>query len=66
MNDLRLDKPASLRRPFAPMDEDIVELSLLLPEWEMEALEEAACRHGLTAGEAVRRLIRSFLRKSSV
>src|SRR4051794_34704053 len=41
-------------------DEDVVELSLLLPGWQAEALARAADGQGLTAGQVVRRLINSF------
>jgi hypothetical protein len=36
---------------------DLVELSLLLPQWQVEALELAARGRGLTAGQMLRRLI---------
>ena len=38
----------------------MVELSLLLPQWQAEALEVAADR-GLTAGQMLRRVISSYL-----
>jgi hypothetical protein len=40
--------------PF-PSD-DVVELPLLLPEWQVYALEEAARSRGMTVGQLVRRL----------
>ncbi len=40
--------------PF-PSD-DVVELPLLLPEWQVFALEEAARTRGMTVGQLVRRL----------
>lgn len=40
--------------PF-PSD-DVVELPLLLPEWQVFALEEAARKRGMTVGQLVRRL----------
>lgn len=40
--------------PF-PSD-DVVELPLLLPEWQVFALEEAARDRGMTVGQLVRRL----------
>jgi hypothetical protein len=36
---------------------EVVELSVLLPSWQAEALEEAARDHGLTTGQMLRRLI---------
>src|SRR4051794_15255138 len=46
-------------RPFP--DEEIVELALLLSAGQAAALEAAARRRGLTAGQLARRLIRDFL-----
>jgi hypothetical protein len=43
--------------------EGIVELALLLPDWEAAALEEAAHRRGLTAGQLIRRLIQDYFGK---
>jgi hypothetical protein len=40
--------------PF--LSDDVVELPLLLPEWQVEALEEAARRRNMTVGQLVRRL----------
>jgi len=40
----------------------MTELVLLLPDWEVAALERAAFLHGMTAGQMARRLIRDFLR----
>src|SRR4051812_26797087 len=45
--------------PVADSD-DVVELALVLPRWQVEALAGAARRNGLTAGQAIRRLIRGF------
>jgi hypothetical protein len=39
----------------------IVEVALLLPDWQMAALERAAHLRGLTTGQMTRRLIRDFL-----
>jgi hypothetical protein len=49
-------------RPVAAADnvEDVVELALVLPRWQMEELAAASRHHGLTAGQAIRRLIRGF------
>jgi hypothetical protein len=52
---LLLDNPA----------EDVVEIPLLLQGWQMTALETAAHRRGLTAGEMVRDLLRDFLSRLS-
>ncbi len=40
--------------PF-PSD-DVIELPLLLPEWQVFALEDAARMRGMTVGQLVRRL----------
>jgi hypothetical protein len=54
----------SVRSGRAPevlrFDDDMAELSLLLPSWQMVALEEAAQAQGLTTAQLVRRLIRDF------
>jgi hypothetical protein len=42
-------------------DEDMAELSLLLPGWQAAALERAARSSGLTTGQMLRRLVRDFL-----
>jgi hypothetical protein len=39
---------------------DVMEITLLLPGWQVEALEAAARDRGLTAGQMVRRLIREY------
>jgi hypothetical protein len=40
---------------------DVVEIPLLLPSWQVMALESAAHNAGLTAGEMVRHLLREFI-----
>jgi hypothetical protein len=44
-------------------DGDVVEVPLLLPGWQVSALETAAHDCGLTAAEMVRRLLREFIVK---
>jgi hypothetical protein len=59
------DRPATsgflAPRPGAceitPFDNEVVELNLLLPRWQAEALEEVANDRGLTAGQMLRKLI---------
>jgi hypothetical protein len=41
-------------------DHDLVELALVLPRWQVDALAAAARCDGLTAGQALRRLIRGY------
>lgn len=59
--------PPQLTRPsgdvLPPGSEEIVELSLLLPAWQAEALEAAAHGRGLTTGQMLRSIIREFTRK---
>jgi hypothetical protein len=40
------------------MDDEIAEVSLLLPSWQAAALQERAQLEGLTAAQFLRRLIR--------
>jgi len=42
-------------------DDEVVEVSLLLPGWQVTALESAAHDRGLTAAEMVRTLVRDFI-----
>lgn len=49
---------------FGRLNEDVVELSLLLPGWQFGALEKAAEDKGLSTGQMVRRLIQKFLLES--
>jgi hypothetical protein len=42
------------------LDHGLVELSLLVPQWQVEALELAARGRGLTTGQMLRRLIGSY------
>lgn len=43
-------------------DPEVVELALLLPAGDVDALEKAAWQRGLTLGQVVRQLITGFLR----
>lgn len=38
-------------------DQEMVELALLLPGWQVEALERIAAEEGLTIGQFLRRLV---------
>jgi hypothetical protein len=49
-----------LRSRWTGLDAEVVEIPLLLPGWQVVALERAAQDHGLTTAEMVRRLIRDF------
>jgi hypothetical protein len=51
----------TLRTPSEPFTtsisaDDVIEMPLLLPEWQVMALEEAARDRGMTIGQLVRRL----------
>jgi hypothetical protein len=47
---------SDLARP----DHELVELALLLPRWQVEALATAARSRGLTAGQVLRRLVGQY------
>ncbi len=40
----------------APVAQDVIELPILLPEWQLAALEAAARERNMTVGQLVRRL----------
>jgi hypothetical protein len=42
---------------------EVTELHLLVPAWQVEALEEAARRRGMTAAQALRRMIAELVRR---
>ncbi len=56
------DRPAGGRATFPP-GSGVVELALLLPADQVCALEAAACRSDLTAGQLARRVMTDFLRR---
>ena len=41
-------------------DYDLVELALVLPRWQVDALAAAARRRSMTAGQVLRRLIGGY------
>jgi hypothetical protein len=45
----------------SPVEGEVVEISLLLPGWEVSILEMVAHQRGLTTGAMVRHLVRDFL-----
>jgi len=49
-------------REITPIDDEIVELALLLPRWQAEALEAAAYNRGITAGQMLRKLVAMSLK----
>lgn len=48
--------------PRLSSDSDVVELPLLLPRWQVDALEEAANERGMTTGQMIRRVISDLFR----
>ncbi len=44
---------------------EVSEVPLLMPGWQVEALEELAHARGLTAAEMVRRLVTDFILRSA-
>ena len=51
----------TLREALCGPGEEVVEVPLLLPGWQVSALATAAQDRGLTAGEMVRSLLREFI-----
>jgi hypothetical protein len=54
--------PQSAPREITPIDSEVVELALLVPRWQAEAIEEAAHSRGLTAGQMLRKFIGTGLK----
>jgi hypothetical protein len=63
------DEPVrTLRRTdddLVRLDEEMAELSLLMPGWQAEELEQAAVSQGLTAGQLVRLLLKDAVAKGA-
>jgi len=57
------DEVPVYRKEISPLDGDMAELILLMPNGQTAALETAARERGLTVGQMIRRLIRGFLRQ---
>ncbi len=56
------DPPVGVEEPcMPPIEEDVVELPLLLPGWQVLKLETVAHQCGMTAATMVRHLLRDFL-----
>jgi hypothetical protein len=45
--------------------QDVVELPLLLPRWQVQVLEAAAASRGMTTGQILRRVITDLFCESS-
>lgn len=52
-----LVEPILSNQPTVSQPNEIVELSLLLPRWQVLALESVARQSGLTAGQMLRRIV---------
>jgi hypothetical protein len=53
--------PGAVERCTPLLEEDVVELPILLPGWQVSKLETVAHQRGMTAAEMVRHLLRDFL-----
>ena len=55
--------PVHSAPPLPPLgpDPDMVEVSMLLPRWQLIGLESAAKQRGMSAGQLLRRLIATVL-----
>ena len=47
------------------LEQEVVELALLLPRWQADALEDAAHARGMTTGQMLRRVIADLFSTSS-
>jgi hypothetical protein len=65
MSFLEVRALASDRKAVSFSTDEVVEVPLLLPGWQVDALEALAHAQGLTAGEMVRQLLSEFLTQSS-
>ena len=55
--------PSTVNKEIARIDPDMTELSLLIPTWQLDQLEQLARDQGLTLGQVIRRLINAFLQE---
>ena len=58
-----LPTTAPVASEFSWVDEEVVELSLLLPTKQAQALVKAAAGRGISAGQLVRQVTQEFLRR---
>jgi hypothetical protein len=61
-----MDAKGHLESPMRHFDGEMVEIELLLPAWQISALETAAHSRGLTTGQMVRSLIGTFFDASAI
>ncbi len=55
-----------VRAEICRQDQEVVELPLLLPRWQVVELEAAARESGMTTGQMIRRVIREVLAERPV
>jgi hypothetical protein len=55
------EPPVGVAEWCDPLEEEVVELPLLLPRWQMLKLERVAHQRGMTAAAMVRHVLRDFL-----
>jgi hypothetical protein len=55
--------PSTVKKEIARIDTDMTELSLLVPTWQLDQLEQLARDQGLSLGQLIRRLINAFLQE---
>jgi hypothetical protein len=55
------DLPRLTAFPVPDASAEVAEISLLLPGWQLAALECAAEARGITSAQLVRRLLRDFI-----
>jgi hypothetical protein len=55
------ERPGLTGLPDPDVTPDVAEISLLLPGWQLVALESAAQARGITSAQLVRRLLRDFI-----
>lgn len=53
--------PAKVGSYGKTVESDVIELSLLLPRWQVDALEDAANQRGMTTGQMIRKVIGEML-----
>jgi hypothetical protein len=50
-------EPAAIGPEMTSLDSDVIELALLLPRWQAQALQSAARQRGMSAAQMLRKLI---------
>ncbi|MDW8265986.1 MAG: hypothetical protein RMJ52_11725 [Gemmataceae bacterium] len=50
---------------LVPLGEDVLEMTLLLPQWQVQALLQAAQHREITVAQMLRQLIRDFFHRET-